>query len=202
MEPDEVAQAIADNVRRLRVERRLTLEALADRADVSKGTVIQVEQARSNPNIATLCRLAEALGVGVASLIETRTSPRLLVRRKADAAPLWTNERGSRARFLIGTDPPTIIEVWDWHLEPGDAFDGDPHEAGTVEALTIRKGTLGLTVGERQEELRAGDSVLFEAYLPHRYANASPRAAVDFTMVVLQPSDWPLGPPDTIAEAG
>jgi DNA-binding XRE family transcriptional regulator len=75
--PEEVAGSLAANLRRLRALRGWSLEAVAERAEVSKNTVIQVEQGRANPSIATLCRLADALGVGVASLIEAPASPRV-----------------------------------------------------------------------------------------------------------------------------
>ena len=60
--PDRMAGVIARNVALRRHEQRLSFEQLARRAGVSKGVIVQLEQARSNPNIATLCRLASALG--------------------------------------------------------------------------------------------------------------------------------------------
>jgi transcriptional regulator with XRE-family HTH domain len=197
--PDEVAAAIAANVRRLRNDHRLTIDTLAERAGVSKGTIIQLEQGRANPNIGTLCRLSDALQVGVATLVApVDTSPRMTIRRSAQAAPLWTSDAGSRAAFLIGTDPPNVIELWDWRLVPGDAFDGEAHGDGTVEVLTVHQGALSVSAGGRSETLAVGDSVLFEAYVPHRYANDGSETTL-FTMLVLQPADRPLGTPDTIA---
>jgi transcriptional regulator with XRE-family HTH domain len=198
---DVVAGSIAANLRRLRHERGLTLEAVAERAEVSKGTVIGVEQGRANPSIATLCRVADALGVGVASLIAAPASPRVVVRRGPDAAALWTSAAGSEARFLLGTDPPQIVELWDWDLAPGDAFDGEAHPPGTVEMLLVLDGTLAVHVGSGEHRLEVGDSVLFEADVAHRYANPGAGAA-RFVMSVLQPTGGAaLGVPGTIAPA-
>src|SRR5688572_33011730 len=66
---DDVAAAVGRNVRALRQQRGLTIDTLAAASGVSRGTVIQVETARGNPSIATLCSLAAALRVGVASLV-------------------------------------------------------------------------------------------------------------------------------------
>ncbi|HEV3465223.1 MAG TPA: helix-turn-helix transcriptional regulator, partial [Actinomycetota bacterium] len=52
-----------------------TLEDLATRAGISKGMLLQVEQARTNPSVATICRLATALGVSIASLVEAPEGP-------------------------------------------------------------------------------------------------------------------------------
>lgn len=199
---EELGGAIADNLRRLRLERGLTLDAVAERADVSKGTVIQVEQARANPSIATLCRLADALGVGVASLIAAPPGPRVTVQRRDEAVALWTSAAGSEARFLHGTDPPQIVELWDWTLAAGDGFDGEPHPAGTIEMLLVLAGELSVLVGDDERRLAVGDSILFEAEVVHRYANPGAEPT-RFVMSVLQPTGTAaLGRPDSIAPAG
>lgn len=198
--PEELAGAIARNVRQRRQRMGLTIDLLAERSDLSKGTVIQVEQARSNPSVATLCRLADALGVGVASLIETDAAPRITVKRAAQSASLWASPAGSRAVFRIGTDPPDIVELWDWYLEPGDAFDGEAHPPGTTEVLTVLEGELGLTVGDEHILLGVGDTILFEAVVDHRYANPG-QERTRFIMNVMQPMEGPMGGPDTISAA-
>lgn len=198
--PDDVATAIGRNVRALRQQRRMTIDALAAASGVSRGTVIQIETARGNPSIGTLVHLAEALRVGVTSLVDDDAAPRVVVRRAEQAVPLWSSEAGSTAVFRIGTDPPDVVELWDWTLEPGDAFDGEAHPIGTAEVLSVLHGRLGLRVGTVEHELGEGDTVMFQAHVPHRYAGAG-EGPVRFTMVVLQPGDAGLVPPTAIAPA-
>jgi len=197
---DDVAATVGRNVRALRQQRRMTIDALAAAAGVSRGTVIQVETARGNPSIVTLCNLASALKVGVASLVNSDAAPRLVVRRSEQAAPLWTSPAGSTAVFRIGTDPPDVVELWDWTLQPGDAFDGEAHPIGTAEVLSVLAGRLALHVGGTATDLGEGDTVMFEAHAPHRYAAPGP-GSVRFTMVVVQPGDAGLVPPAAIAPA-
>lgn len=192
--------AVGRNVRALRRRRRMTIDALAAAAGVSRGTVIQIETARGNPSIATLVGLAAALRVGVASLVDSDAEPRVVVRRDADAARLWSSPAGSSALFRIGTDPPDVVELWDWTLQPGDGFDGEAHPIGTQEVLSVLSGRLGLRVGATEQELDPGDTVMFQAHAPHRYAGVG-SAPVRFVMVVLQPGDAGLVPPTSIAEA-
>lgn len=198
---EQLGSTIASNLRRLRTTRNLTLEAVAERADVSRGTVIQVEQARANPSIATLCRLADALGVGVASLIAPPPGPRITVQRAEDVVALWSSAAGSDARFLLGTDPPQMVELWDWSLAPGDAFDGEAHPVGTIEMLLVLEGALTVEVGDDVRDLATGDSILFEAEVAHRYANPG-TSGNRFVMSVLQPTGGvTIGPPHAIAPA-
>ena len=197
---DDVAAAVGRNVRALRRQRRLTIDALAAAAGVSRGTVIQIETARGNPSIGTLCSLATALRVGVGSLVDGDAAPRVVVRRAEMAAPLWSSPAGSSAVFRIGTDPPDVVELWDWTLAPGDAFDGEAHPMGTAEVLSVLAGRLALRVGTSGLELASGDTAMFEAHAPHRYAAAGSEP-VRFTMVVVQPGDAGLVPPTSIAPA-
>ena len=197
---EEVATAVGRNVRALRQQRRMTIDALAAAAGVSRGTVIQIETARGNPSIATLVGLAAALRVGVASLVDGDAEPRVVVRRAAEAARLWSSPAGSNAVFRIGTDPPDVVELWDWTLQPGDGFDGEAHPMGTQEVLSVLSGRLALRVGATEQRLDAGDTVLFQAHAPHRYSGAGD-GPVRFVMVVLQPGDAGLVPPTSIAEA-
>ena len=197
---DEVAAAVGRNVRALRQQRGLTIDALAAEAGVSRGTVIQVETARGNPSIATLCNLATALRVGVASLVDGDAAPRITVRRADQAAPLWSSTAGSTAVFRIGTDPPDVVELWDWTLQPGDTFDGEAHPMGTAEVLSVLSGRLAVQVGTSALELATGDTAMFEAHAPHRYAGGD-GGPVRFVMVVLQPGDAGLVPPTSIAPA-
>jgi transcriptional regulator with XRE-family HTH domain len=197
---DDVAAAVGRNVRALRQQRRMTIDALASAAGLSRGTVIQIETARGNPSIATLCNLASALRVGVGSLVDGDAAPRAVVRRAEQAAPLWTSPAGSTAVFRIGTDPPDVVELWDWSLQPGDSFDGEAHPMGTVEVLSVLAGHLNLRAGSTELELAEGDTVMFEAHAPHRYGCVG-SGPVRFTMVVLQPGDAGLVPPTSIAPA-
>ena len=176
--PDAVAAAIGRNVRALRQQRRLTLDALAAASGVSRGTVIQVESGKANPSIATLVALSEALQVGVASLVDTGSDPRVVVRRGSEAPRLWTSDAGSTATLRIGTDPPDLVELWDWTLQPGDAFDGLAHPVGTEEILTVISGQLTITVGETTAHLDVDDTVMFQAHAPHRYACADRKSVV------------------------
>ncbi len=197
-DPDQLAADLGTNVRRLRLRRNMTLEALADRAAVAKGTVIAVERSRANPNIATLCRLADALGVGVATLIEPAAGPRVRIKR-ADATPaLWSSDEGGRGLFLMGTDPPDVVELWDWTLAPGESFTGDPHPDGAFEMLSVLEGELAVIVGDEEHRLAKGDTIQFDADLPHAYANPGKKAN-RYVMTVYEPlPDRPV--PDPIDE--
>jgi len=169
---DVVAQAIARNLRRLRASRGWSLDLLAARSGVSRGMVIQIEQARTNPSVATLVRLSDALGVSVAQLVDVADVPPVRVVRAAAAVPLWRSELGGVGTLLIGTEAPPVLELWDWRLAPGDRHEAEAHIAGTTELLYVLDGELTLTVEDAVHTLATGDAGVFRGDRPHAYANA------------------------------
>lgn len=181
MDAADLALVIGDNVRRLRDVRGMSQDGLAEAADLSKGTVVAIEQQRSNPSMATLCALSEALGVGLSGLLERPSGPMIKVRRADESITLWTTNAGSRAELLLGTDPPNAIEVWEWHIQPGDVFDGTAHPRGTIECMRVIEGNLDVTVDDQHMVGAPGDTIAFEAHEAHRYA-ASGSTPVRFTM--------------------
>ncbi|GGO65214.1 helix-turn-helix domain-containing protein [Nonomuraea cavernae] len=187
-DPETITQAIASNVRAQRSHRGFTLDALAARSGVSKGMLVQVEQARTNPSVSTLTRIASALGVTVARLVEVADVPVVRIVEKADVV---TFDQGEvHARVLVGADTPTILELWDWRLGPGGHHDGDPHPPGTREMLTVLAGELTLTVYGRSHLIRTDAAVVFTADRPHRYANNGPDE-LRLIMVVAEPREAP-----------
>ena len=171
-EPDEVNAAVARNVRRQRTRLAWTLDDLAARSGVSKGMLSQVEQARTNPSVATICRLATALGISVASLVEAPEVPNARVVRGEEAVTLWTGgQKGSAARLLVGSGTSQQVELWDVRMLPGDGYASEGHPAGTRELLLVIDGELTLEVDGVPHLVGAGDAIAFVADRPHAYRN-------------------------------
>ncbi|MGW2932039.1 helix-turn-helix domain-containing protein [Streptomyces sp. NPDC055722] len=168
---DLLTQSLARNVKRWRTERGFTLEALAARAGVSRGMLIQIEQARTNPSIGTVVKIADALGVSITTLLDYEQGPKVRIVPAEQAVRLWHTDAGSYNRLLAGTEAPGPLEMWDWHLMPGDHSASDPHPSGTVELVHVTAGELSLTVDGVLYVVPTGASASFEANTPHIYGN-------------------------------
>jgi transcriptional regulator with XRE-family HTH domain len=181
----DTLSALARTVRTARERKRWTLNALASRSGLSKGMLLQIESARTNPSIGTLIRIANAFGVSVWQLF---AAPEDAVRVAAagDALTLWRSRKGGSATLLIGSATPQPVELWEWQLTPGDVYRGDAHYDTTVEVLQVRRGTLTLVVGKHKTTVAAGGSAIARMNEPHQYRNDS-RSPVQFTMVVIDP---------------
>ena len=180
-----VATGIASRVRAGRVRRRWTLDELATRSVVSRRLLVQIEHAEANPSLATLLKLAAALGVTLTELLseEPETRP-VAVRSGHDAMTLWSTPAGSSARLLVSHGP---LALWSWTLQPGDRRPSQAHRSGSLELLTVQTGNIALDVGDHHVEISTGDSAWFDATWPHAYTNPGATAAT-FTLVVLEPA--------------
>ncbi|WP_188191675.1 helix-turn-helix domain-containing protein [Nonomuraea sp. SYSU D8015] len=185
-DPELINQAIANNVRFQRSHRGLTLDQLAARSGVSRGMLVQVEQGRTNPSVSTLTRIASALGVTVARLVEVADVPMVRIVDKADVVTF--HQGNVQAKLLVGADTPMILELWDWHIGPGEHHDGDAHPPGTREMVTVLEGELTLTVYGKSHVIGKDDAVLFTADRPHRYANLGDQE-LRLIMVVAEPRE-------------
>jgi transcriptional regulator with XRE-family HTH domain len=189
MDPETITAAVANNVRAQRAHRQMTLDELAARSGVSRGMLVQVEQGRTNPSINTLTRIADALGVTVARIVEVSDTPVVRVVTSTDVV-VFPHGEASTARLLVGTDAPAILELWDWRLAPGDHHDGDAHPPGTREMLTVLEGRLTLSVYGGSHVVETDDAVVFSADRPHKYANQG-NVPLRFMMVVTEPRETP-----------
>jgi transcriptional regulator with XRE-family HTH domain len=183
---EEVAAAVARNTRRLRAARGWSLDQLAQRSGVSKGMLVHLEGARTNPSLGTLCKVAETLGVTLAGLVEADEAPAVQVVAPGDVSRLWSGAEGSAGDLLVGYDEREHLELWQWSLAPGDAHASEAHADGTREMLHVVAGTLTLTVGGDEHRVPAGGAALFHANRPHEYRNDGGRP-VRWVMVVAQP---------------
>ena len=182
----DTLQTVARNVRAARAQAGLSLDALAARAEVSKGAVVALERAGGNPNLTTLVRVADALGRSVTSLMEDPREEPLAVVDAQAVAPLWTGPDGGTARLLLTNPRPTPVEVWRWRLHPGERHDSRAHQSGVTETLTIVRGQMLLVVGDAARRLRAGETTTYAADVAHAYQGAG-RGPCELVMTVHLP---------------
>ncbi|MFI6549138.1 XRE family transcriptional regulator [Streptomyces prunicolor] len=183
---DLLTQSLARNVKHWRSVRGFTLDVLAARAAVSRGMLIQIEQARTNPSIGTVVKIGDALGVSITTLLDYEQGPKVRIVPAERAVRLWHTDAGSYNRLLAGTEAPGPLEMWDWRLMPGEASPSEPHPTGTVEMLHVLTGELTLTVDGEDHVVPAGASATFEANTAHTYGNRG-EVPVEMMMTVSVP---------------
>jgi transcriptional regulator with XRE-family HTH domain len=178
-------RAVGPRVRALREGMDLSLRDLAERSGVSAPMLSQVERGETSPTLAIASRIASGLDLSLSQLLRLDERGHIVVVRE--------NERRTRRRPGHRTEevtpplPGQRADVSVHVLEPGasTAGPGDPplHEPGARETAVVMSGTVTLLVDDERHDLSAGDSVTFDADLPHHFENPGGEAA-EFLAVV------------------
>ncbi|HMF94886.1 MAG TPA: XRE family transcriptional regulator [Vicinamibacterales bacterium] len=182
---------VSSRIRARREERRLSLDRLAELSQVSKGLLVHIESGRANPSIATLCKVAAALGASVADLVQVSGEQAAEVLPAGAPRLLWRGPKGGSATLLVGATGPDMLELWSWTLRPGERYDAPAHPEGTQELIHVEQGSLALSFGDVRYVIAAGGSAIAHTDRPHAYG-AEGKRPVRFTMVV---AEWHSQPP-------
>lgn len=188
-----LSSSIGSRVRKGRQTRGWTLDQLADSASVSRRMLINVEQGSANPSVGTLLKISDALGVGLPALVDSVQPRGPKVTRHGDGAVLWSSPSGGAGILVAGTDPPDVVELWDWTLGPGDTHSSEAHAQGTKELVQVLHGSVRVEAGGESVVLKIGDAMSFPGDLEHSYANAG-RSKARFSLAVYEPG---VGAPDS-----
>ena len=166
----DVARRVAENLHQHRKRRELSLDQLAHATGVSRAALSQIETRKTNPTIGVLWKIASGLGVPFSDLIgESRLA--LSVLRRGDSQLLRSTDRKFESRPLVPPAGVNEIEMYELSLAARARHTSDPHGPGTKELVVVLSGALRMTVGDHTDDLAAGDSVVFDANLPHVYEN-------------------------------
>jgi transcriptional regulator with XRE-family HTH domain len=162
-------------IRDLRLRRGLTVQQLGDLTGLSKGFISQVENSRTSPSLATLQDLARALQTSVAFLVVEEERPPHVVR---SAARPRVQVGGESARIeVLSAQPRRGLELIEVELPAGTAPGERRHDHPGEEVVLCMAGRVAVHCGEHHLVLEAGDSVHFDARVPHTLENCGEAAA-------------------------
>ena len=165
----------------------LSLRELGERAGVSAPMLSQVERGETSPTLSTAQRIASGLDLSLSQLLRLDESDGVTVIRHSERRPGRSRADGHDYELLTPELPGQRAEVSRHVLDPGAATGGpdDPpiHEPGSRETAVVTGGRLTLVCAGTRYDLEEGDSVTFDADLPHHFENAG-RAEARFMAVV------------------
>lgn len=166
---------IGPRVRALREAMDLSLRDLAERTGVSAPMLSQVERGETSPTLAVAGRIAAGLELSLSQLLRLDEGDGVTVVRAGSRLAGGNPRRGHRYEVVTPAIPGQRAEVSEHTLAPGAATGGpdDPpmHEPGARETALVTAGVLRLVCAGEPHDLRSGDSVTFDADLPHHFEN-------------------------------
>jgi transcriptional regulator with XRE-family HTH domain len=163
----------------------LSLRDLAERSGVSAPMLSQVERGATSPTLAVAARIAAGLDLSLSQLLRLDEDGHVVVVRRGQGRKRRHGDH--RVEELTPPLPGQRADVSLHRLGPravtGGAGDPPIHEPGSRETAVVLEGSATLAVDGQRHELRAGDSVTFDADLPHHFENSGEQPA-EFLAVV------------------
>jgi transcriptional regulator with XRE-family HTH domain len=177
---------VGARLRMLRAGAGLSIRALAERSGLNVNTLSLIENGKTSPSVSTLQQLAGALGVPVTEFFVTERGEKTVVHQKNGSRPRALFEHGvmedlGAGMLRFGAEPLIVT------LEAKADSGVNPIVHTGREFVYCLEGRVAYTVDTETYFLEPGDSLLFEAYLPHRWKNAN--AEPSRVLLVLCPLD-------------
>ncbi|MGA9599597.1 MAG: XRE family transcriptional regulator [Methylocystis sp.] len=172
-------------VQRLRKAYNLSLSELSQQSGVAKSIISQIERNETNPTLATIWRLAQALDVSIERVLQSAADEPFLEKTTKADTPILVSDDG-RCRLAIIGWIKTVewLQVYDFSAEPGGVLESEAHQRGSVESLSLSEGELTVEVGGAVETVRAGETLRYRCDRTHVIRNPG-EAPARATMVCI-----------------
>jgi len=174
-EPVTESAAVGIRVKALREAMSLSLRDLAERSGVSATMLSQVERGATSPTLAVASKIASGLDLSLSQLLRLDETPHVVVSRASEHRR--HRRGGHQIEELTPPLPGLRADVSSHVLDPGSSTGGrndvPMHEPGSRETAVVLEGELVLVFEQDRHQLCEGDSVTFDADLPHHFENES-----------------------------
>lgn len=165
--------SLGERIRSIRDTRGHSLKQLAEATGLTQSFLSQVERDLTSPSVASLRKIAEALGTSVATFFAGGSPNGRLVRKDARAVMLHPKRRWRDSLLTPGTNGK--LQVILSEIEPGGGSGDEPYTHNSdEECVVVLRGKLDFWVGDEHYALNAGDALTFESRLPHKNCNPGP----------------------------
>ena len=175
---ERTVSALGAKLAAARAERGWSLAELARRAGVSTASVHKIEKSGMTPTIATLMKVASALGTSVSYFIDEDVAvPAAIVVRGDERARLYTSKSGIALDNVSGRYGRYRLAGAEARVEPHANSGPDPMRHPGEELVYLLEGAMCFTVDGKPTHLEPGDSIHFRTDRPHTWENPAERPA-------------------------
>lgn len=162
--------SLGARIRQTRTQKAITLQELSDRSSLSKGFICQLENDKASPSLQALEKLGAALGVPIAYLFLT-PEEKIYVVQENERPGYRVGPEGIGVEMLSANRRNLKMMIME--LPPGTGTGGESHAHEGEECHLVLSGTVKYTQGDESVVLKAGDSLHWNGWVPHRIENCS-----------------------------
>ncbi|WP_019400996.1 helix-turn-helix domain-containing protein [Chelatococcus sp. GW1] len=159
---------LGKTVQRLRKAYNLSLSELAEQSGVAKSIISQIERNETNPTLATIWRLSQALDISIDRVLSSADDEPFIQKSSRADTPILVSDDGKMRLAIIGwIKTGEWLQWYDVQAEPGAVLDSDSHQRGSVECLSVLEGEFEVEVGGVVQQARTGESLRYRCDRPH-----------------------------------
>ncbi len=167
-----VSGQLGKTVQRLRHMYNLSLSELAEQSGVAKSIISQIERNETNPTLATIWRISQALDVSIERVLGTPQEEPFVEKLTKRDIPIVMSEDGKCKLFIIGwIKTVEWLQQYDFHAEVGGVLESDGHQVGSIESLSVLSGMLQVDVMGHVETASAGETLRYRSDVTHIIRN-------------------------------
>ena len=184
----DINSRIAGRVRTLRSELGMTLEALAEKCDVSRSMLSLVERGESSPTAVVLEKIASGLGVSLASLFEDSGAPPDPVSRRHDRTAWRDPQSGYVRRNISPASFPSPIQIVEVMLPAGArvAYESGARAPRIHQQIWVQQGRVDVTLGRTTYRLSKDDCLAMQLNEPTTFRNRTRKPARYFVIIATE----------------
>lgn len=176
---------IGSKIRDLRIQKNLTQEELADRCELSKGFISQLERDLTSPSIATLIDILQCLGTDLKDFFDDPEDEQIAF-KESDYFEKIDEELKNKIEWIIPNAQKNMMEPIRLTLAPGGStYPDNPHEG--EEFGYVLSGSIRLMIGKRTIKVKKGESFYFTPNATH-YIKAGEKTGAVLIWVSTPPS--------------
>jgi transcriptional regulator with XRE-family HTH domain len=167
----DISVIIGENLKRIRLERNLSLGQLSLMSGVSKVMLSQIEKGTSNPSVNTVWKIADSLQIPYTALLERDIDGGTVISSK-DIPVQTLDDDSGYLRCYYHHSKNRSFELFKMNILPGGVHVSQGHGERTDEYTLVIEGTLTITLDDGNHILHTGDAVNFHSNKEHRYFNS------------------------------
>lgn len=157
---------IGSKIKELRIKNGLTQEELADRSELSKGFISQLENDLTSPSIATLEDILQCLGITISEFFAKEEDEPQIVFGDEDYFEKLDEELKLKTEWIIPNAQKNIMEPIRLTIKAGgETLPDNPHEG--EEFGYVLKGEITITLGNEKHRAKAGESFYYKPDKSH-----------------------------------
>lgn len=167
---EKMSRNIGYQLKKIRVQRSLSLDDVAKATNVSKAQLAQIEKGESNPTVSTIWKIASGMRISFSSLLQP---PREQFQKFDEKTSTVVSEENGKYRVysIIPYDPERGWEFYKIEMDPGIIHRSEAHSDGVEETVTVINGQVLVEAGGMKEHLIKGETLVFSASQEHQYVN-------------------------------